>query len=111
MPTLVTSIAFVRLPPISIRSRVVTIRLLATRSIRRLLLTAGASRLELRPPPLQRGLETVRLHPAAEFAPHLGLRGIERHERIDPGLYRGAKARDLRAAVDHAFTPPQRLGS
>ena len=38
------------------------------------------SRRELRPSPLERGLETVRLHAAAEFAADFGLRGIERHE-------------------------------
>src|SRR5690349_2105225 len=86
-----------------------TIRLLATRSIRTLRL-AAALRLELRPPPLQRGLETVRLHPTAELAPHLGLRGVERHKRVDPRLDRGPEAGDFRAAVDHALAPPQRLG-
>jgi len=55
---------------------------------------------ELPAPPFQRGLEPVGRDPAAELLADLGLGGIERDERVDARLERGAQAGDLGAAVD-----------
>src|ERR1700721_1111977 len=61
-------------------------------------------------PPVERRLEPALLHPLAELAADLGLRRIERDERVGARLERGAQARDLGTAIDPPLAPAQPLG-